>query len=552
MASSADRWPSGALVEGRVRSGSGEIDYTNTSGTRVRFLFNGLSAGGSNQGAGGIVIPEASEAYALRELDLRVNLTKPFEKFLYQGGLEAKDKRWSSEANSKSAGLTVSGDLVAGGAPVTSNETDRTSWTWKNVFQSNSPRPSWTVGITIAGSYDLDQQVPNAAGSYQFDNVSAYTAALAGQGTGTWFITRGNGTARYLDFNAAPFFQKVLFRSDRALVTGGIRADYQLGYRTLISPRLSAAYRFRGFVMRTGSGVFVHNIPSSVFVREIENDGNHLQQYILDNVSPIWNPTVPLAADSTGEVHSQLVPDLTRPREFMWKASLERNLHNLTPGLEYTWTRERHLLGARRLPDENGWLDLIESNRNADVQRLHARLNYKWKAQNFYANYERIRSFDDGSGLFSFPADQNNLRAEWARSAGVSPDNISLAGIFSLPAGVNLTLTETWRDSAPYNITTGLDPSNDGLYTDRGGRPRNSANGPGYSSLAFYASRRIVIPAAVTRSRKPLHFTLGLQGDNLLDNKNYGSIGSVLGSATFGQPLSALPSRSIRFWINFN
>ena len=165
-------------------------------------------------------------------------------------------------------------------------------------------------------------------------------------------------------------------------------------------------------------------------------------------------------------------------------------------------------------------------------------------------SYEWTRSFDNSDGPFSFPQNQMDLRPEWARSAGIAPHRISAAGYFKLPSAFFLTVTESWRGSAPFNITTGLDPANDGLYTDRGGRARNSGNGPGYQNLTAYLSRRIALPKIEGRAAG--YINIGIQGDNLLGNRNYLSIGSIVGSPTFGQPLAATPGRSLHVSVNFN
>jgi hypothetical protein len=44
----------------------------------------------------------------------------------------------------------------------------------------------------------------------------------------------------------------------------------------------------------------------------------------------------------------------------------------------------------------------------------------------------------------------------------------------------------------------------------------------------------------------------GIHADNILGNKDYTSVGSVAGSPIFGQPLTALPGRAVRFWINLD
>jgi hypothetical protein len=210
------------------------------------------------------------------------------------------------------------------------------------------------------------------------------------------------------------------------------------------------------------------------------------------------------------------------------------------------------LLGSRRLAGDGGWLDFLESDRNAERQQVHTQVRYKIKMQQFLAYYDWVRAFNDTDGAFSFPANQNDIRAEWARSAGIAPHSLTFAAMLQLPGKISANITESWRGSAPYNITTGSDPTGDGLYTDRGGLPRNSGNGPGYNSLSLYASRRIVLPTLPTRPRKRLAVRVGLQGANLLGIRNYTGVGSVLGSPTFGMPLYALPGRSVRVWMNLD
>ncbi len=542
----------GVRVSSRFGSGSLNLDYFAAQRFRVHVAMGESRFSGSNLGAGGLTLPEAAARSNSNSAWMRSTIAATAESFVYQGGLLFERRNSDSHANSTVAGVTVEGAFVAGGAPMTATESHRSTWTWKNVFQSTTDRKSWAAGLIVAGSNDSNDQTPNSSGSFQFSSLQEYTDALTGLGTGTWLLSRGNGMVRYVGTTAAPFIQKELMLNEHFLILGGVRADYQSGYRTLFSPRLSLASQWRGFVWRSGWGLFVRPIPSAVFVTAMQADGTHLEQFVQTGVSFPPNPLTGTWASSGPGIHERLAPDLTRPRESLFKSSVEKAFGRLTPGVEYTWSRDRHLLGVRRLTAEGGWSDLIESNRDAEVHRVSARLRYVWKTQMLSASYDYFHSRDDGSGLMAFPAQQGNLQAEWARSSGISPRNLTLVGLFHLPAAVSLTATDSWRSSAPYNITTGLDPANDGLYTDRGGRPRNSGNGPSYNSLAVYLSKRVEVPVRFTGRHRRLSVDLGLQGDNLLNSRNYLAFGSVVGAPTLGQPLAAGARRSIRLWLNFN
>ena len=446
-------------------------------------------------------------------------------------------------ANSDTVGITVLGDFVAGGAPSVAADTNRVRWTSKYVVRSDSSRP-WSLGVSVAGSDHASRQTPNVPGTFQFEDAQAYAAALAGGRTGTWFVTRGNGAVDYTNVTVAPFVQKALVRSARVEVDGGVRADYQSGFGTIVSPRLSAAAEWQGFTLRAGAGLFARNLPEAIFVRAIENDGAHLEQFIATGVSLTTVADAPLESI----IRLWLAPDLTRPRQRMERISIERRLGSVVSAVDYTWTQDTRL-GAERLPDATGWSDVFESNRSAEGRRLQAQVRYAWKGQQFVANYDWTHARDDSDGPFAFPERAGRIAAEWARR-GVSPHNITAAGTFRLPAAISLNVTQTWRSSAPFNVTTGLDPAGDGLTLDRGGRARNSGDGPAYSSLAAYGYRRIALPKISGKSSRRLYLNLGVQVDNILDRKNYINVGAVAGSSTFGLPMAAYPGRSVRLFLN--
>jgi len=541
--------PLKAPVANHSLSGSLDSFYVHKS-LRAHVSFYDSRTSGSNLGVGGIVLPEAGVGSRFNTREVRATVNDEGEQFIYRGGIVVSERHSDATANSLGAGLSVPGAFVDGGSAMASSESDGTHWTLKNVFQTSSAPSAWTAGLTVAGDSDAKHDIPNSAGLFTFPNLQAYTEALAGADTGTWVVTRGNGMASYSGFTAAPFVQKTILYSKHFLVRGGIRADYQSGFGVMPSPRLSGAADWHGFIFRAGGGLFARDITSNVFLKAIDNDFGHLQQTIFTDVSLVGAPFGTQTIGG-GLVHTQLAADLARPRELMEKASVERRLGKFSTGTEYTWTHDRHLLGSQRLPDAEGWMDFLDSDRSGNRQRWHSQVRYTWRGQSLTAHYEWIRSRDDTSGPFSFPAQQDDPRAEWARSAGIAAHNIGLTANMKLPGGLSLIATDAWRGSAPYNITTGLDPENDGLYTDRGGRARNSGNGPAYNSLSLYGYRRVPIPG-LARKGKRIYVDIGIHADNILGNKDYTSVGSVVGSPTFGQPLTALPGRAVRFWVNLD
>jgi hypothetical protein len=540
--------PANVTSSNHSAAGSVHFYFYPNETVRAHASFSESHFGGTNIGAGSLVVPQAGSRSGFTTRDLLFSIRKTFPVLLLSGGIVYSATGTDVNANSDAVGVTVPGAFTAGGAAISQSTSRHVSWTAKTTVQGTSSS-SWIAGVSIGHLDDAVQQIPNPYGILQFDDTADYLSALNGQNTGVLLVTRGSGVARLRTSLAAPFFQRQLLKKRNLIVNAGIRADYQSGYGALLSPRLSAATEWHKFVFRSGGGVFVEPLPNPAVLSVLQDEGLYSQQYLAENVS--FGDLTSVEFLPRDQIRSQLGPGITRPRHFMVKNSIERSFGNFTAGTEYTWTRGEHLLGSRRLVCDDGWLDFLESDRESILQRIRSQLTYRIKGQRLVTTYDWTHSRDDTGGAFSFPAGQNDIRSEWARSAGIAPHTFTSAALLQLPGRISTNLTESWHGSAPYNITTGLDPANDGLYTDRGGLPRNSGNGPDFRSVALYISRRVAFPN-LGPSRWRLAVRIGLQVENLLDSRNYTSVGSVMNSPTFGVPLSALPGRSLRLWINLD
>jgi hypothetical protein len=538
------------LVVNRNSSGQLNVHYSRAESSQVDFSYSDSQSTGTNTGVGGLTLPAAGTASFFDTRESRITYANAGAGYLYRGGFVFDDTSSLLKANSSSLGVTAVGAFVDGGASMTRSQSRRTGWTWKNVLQSSAKHHLFSAGLTVTRRDMASDDQPNAYGAIEFSSLQAYAAAQAGSPTGTLFLTQGNGLIHYASIGVAPFVQGELLNQNSFLVTGGLRADYQSRGAVLMSPRLSLAARKSSFVFRAGAGRFVHDWPGIVFMHVIENDGLHLRSFIIDDVSltQASGPTLPPWGLSGNSVLERFSPNLTQPRDWMFRASIEHPFGRLTSGLEYALVNGQHLLGSERISEQTGFLDILESNRTRRRQQLHVRLRFLWKAQTITAHYQWIRSRDNTSGPFSFPEYQGNLAAEWARSAGIAPQSLTLVDNFKLPGKLSFNLVASSRGSAPYNITTGLDRG-DRLYNDRGGHPRNSGNGPKYNSLDLSGYRRILLPISA-KPEKRVYVDFGVQMSNLLGNKNYTSINSVTNSPLFGSPLGASPGREVRFWLN--
>ena len=526
----------------RSESGSLSAHYARGAALGVRGSFRESRAHGSNVGIGGITLRESASSSFYMTRDSRVTATYLSSRVLYEGGAVATSSESRSRANSAAPGITVGGDVIMGGAPIADSRRTLTRWTTKHVVRSRSVRP-WTLGAVMSGSHDANLNVPNSGGTFYFSDISAYREALAGGRTGTWSVARGAHGARFHSQAAAAFAQAEILRRGELALSGGLRADYQTAFGVMASPRLSLAARWRDVGVRAGAGMFVQRVPERLFLSVLENGGDHLRQFIAADASL----TAPIEStlDALRSIQSRMSPEIARPRALQWRVSAERSIGAVTSALEYSVSDERKLLGSDRLPSGLEWVDVFASDRRAIRRRVHAYSRYSAKGQQLVVEYEWMHARDNTDGPFSFPARAGDIAAEWARSAGVSPHSVTMMGALALPAEISLNVTWNWRSRAPFNITTGRDAAGSGLFLDRGGLPRNSGDAPGFRTMSLYAHRRITWPRAWAPLRG-IGLNISVQADNILNDANYLSVGSVAGSATFGRPLAAYPGRSMR------
>lgn len=523
--------------------------YSTKESLRVNASLYASMGKESNINLSGLTLPEGGIGERSTALEFRATLAKTGRGYLYRGGFSSSWSNAGLRANSSSLGVSVSGAFSAGGADIYRESTQGTRWTLKNVLQFSTPNRNWSVGGTVSRQGSQQSETPNPSGHITFANVQDYImSATAGAHSGTGLMTRGHGEVRYASYTAAPFVETELLRREGVSVRGGLRADYQTAGSALLSPRISAVAALHGVVLRAGSGMFVQNWANDIFLRVMENDGSHFYQVLIRNasLSDVQSGAVTLGSN----IVSRIAPDLAPARDWVSRFSVEHPFRSFVPGVEYTLTEGTHLLGSQRLSTPTGWADVLQSNRAVHKQQLHFRALGKVRGQTLTAHYEWAHARDNTDGPFSFPARQGDLRGEWAPASGTPGRNLTLVGNARLGKATSLALVETWHSGAPLNITSGVDAEGNGLFTDRGGRTRNSWRGPSYNSTELFAHRRIPIRNLLSHSRHKMYVNLTVQVLNLLGNKNSVSIGTVFGSALLGRSLAALPGRSVRLWLN--
>ena len=532
-----------AAASTAVTAGSLGLFIAPSESFRARISIRESRTHASNAGVGGITREDAGSSSSFDAREIRATATTSWRGVRIENGGIVNDTRSETRANSADRGIAIGGDVVIGGASMLTSDRRSVRWTTKHVVRPSSRR--WLVGVSAAQGGESHRRTPNPLGSFYFSDVDAYRAAMAGEPTGTWQVDRGDGLAETTALSVSPFAQLEIARTAAYSVSAGIRADYRSDFGTVMSPRLSTSLDWAGTLLRTGVGVFARSVSDAMLLAIAERSGSGLTQFVASRAS--LTPTADPALREMTAVRSRLADDLRRPRGIVWRTSAERAMAGVITAVEYEFGADGRLLGSDRVATASGWEDLVESNRGRVRHHVHLRGARLWRGHQFTVDYDVTRARDNTDGAFSFPEHAGAFAAEWARSAILPPHEVNVMAALTLPAGVSLTVSDVWRSGAPFNVTTGADPDGRGLALDRGGRARNSGDGPSFHSLSLYAHRRIRWPRMFKRSGG---LSIAVHADNVLNSRNYMSLGSVAGSDTFGAPLAAYPARSLRLLLN--
>jgi hypothetical protein len=517
-------------------SSSLAIHHAGSNGTRTTASVYRASSHAENLGAGGVVLEEAASHFDGLVSEARGTFSAAGSRLLYETGFVVSRSSAITRANSRREGIEVVGAFVGGGAEISHQSAQQTSWTWRNAFRGVTSRRAWSTGLVIMDAqHDVDR-IPNPEGIVRFSDPASYGASLEGGSSGSRIAVRGQGQVTDRSTSTAAFFQ-----SDQALgryaVGAGVRADFQTRGQLLLSPRLAVATERHGVVLRGSVGMFARAWPSDLFLQIRLNDGQHFRQILT-------------ASDSPSTVTARASDDFQPSRSWVMKTSIERPLRSVVTAVQYTWAHGSHLAGSRRIPGRDGWTDLLESNRSMRRHSLHALARFERVSASMAAHYSWMHARDNSDGPFSPSAQWNSLADEWARSAGISPHTLSGIATFRTVADIWVTAAATARSAAPYNVTMAEDLDGNGIFNDRNGRPRNAERGKAFQSLDVSASRRFALAGGGPLSRL-LKVDVGVQAENLLGRRNYAAYGSVIGSPLFGQPVTGMTARTVRAWVNW-
>jgi hypothetical protein len=487
----------------------------------------------TNVAAGGLVLPSAGLDARTTSRAAQASISAVRARLISESGVVVRSSSMDTTANSIDRGMSVPGVFVSGGAPVKAQHTGRTTWSARQVVRLSTRVPV-SAGAMVTETRQHVAVVPNPLGTLVFDSVDALQAGLP---AASRIQARAPASYGVVDRVVSGFVQAELLRRSTFDVNGGIRFDSQTRTPLAIAPRIAATKQYGTLTLNAGAGLFSIPVPSSVFLAE---------QASAAGAMPYVGQISPSAVTGVAEgspVRTVIAADIHQTRQFLTRISAERPIGGVNVGLEYSWSRDTGRVGASRLRDDAGWVDMISPVQEARRHTLVSRVRYRWRGYSATGSYVYVRARDtgDGASFYSQFTDSN----EWAPTAGVPSHAVVVTASAVLPGGWSLSAVAAWQGRAPVDVSTGRDDNGDGLFIERGTAGRNSGVVPSQQTSSVHLSRTVTVGRS---SRwRGVRVGVGAHIDNLLNARNPITVGTVIGSSTFGQPLSAMPGRTIRF-----
>jgi Carboxypeptidase regulatory-like domain len=405
----------------------------------------------------------------------------------------------------------------------------------------------------------------NFGGTYYFTSLSAFQA----QNPYAYRQQQGAGAVTLWDDQLAGFVQdEYQFRPNLSL-SFGLRYNWQNhlhDYRQF-APRFALAFspdKKRKTVLRAGAGMF--------YDRTGPNPTRDLYFYdgvILRNIL-ILNPSYPNPLSGGGSLSTlptdtvQFDPAIREPYTIQYSFGVERQLAKRTTlAVNYTGSRGIRLFRSRDLnaplppsyaanPNPAiGILRNIESSGRQAGNSLEITLRGQiTRYSTGIVQYTLSRTDNNTGGINWYPANQYDLSGEWSRADFDQRHRLNLLESMSPGKQFTFGVGVQLATGKPYTWITGLDDFHTGILNARPpGVARNSLQGPGYADLDLRLSRDFHIGKAEKENSKVA--TFGFEAFNVLNHVNYTSFSGNHLSSSFGQAVSALPTRRLQISARF-
>ena len=439
----------------------------------------------------------------------------------------------------------------------------------------------------------------NAAGTWTYRTIEDFLAGRAQQ-----FSQRlGTVDTSFTQYQAS-FYWSDEYRVHRDVSLGfGVRNEMQsrIGTALNLMPRIGvtwAPFGSQTSAVRGGYGIFYDWYDAGLYDQTLRVDGVAVRDIrvscVEDNgwCADLSAPGALAAMPAAVAGRIQASEDLEMPRVHQASIGYDRQLTpNITLQTSYQMLRGENQMRSRNINAPTGGVrpnpafgDIVqfESTGRSDSDRLtvgtRLRLPMKEGQQPlmFNVNYTFGHDRNHADGATSLPSDSLNPDADWGPSRQDVRHRVQLQTQVPLLFGVRGNFNLNVSSGVPYNMTTGRDDNDDGVFNDRpAGVGRNALRGEPTWGLNLNLSKRINLGASatpVTRQASAQQRGFGgpggrgpsgqggsrygmeifVQAQNVLNHVTRTGYTGNLSSPFFGTATSVGAPRDINIGVRFN
>jgi hypothetical protein len=581
----------------RPTQGSGvylRFDQALNKDHALRFGFQRNATTRSNLGVGGFDLPERAYSTDAWDDTLRISENGPLgRRFFTESRLQVRWSGSSSNSLTEAPAIRVLDAFTSGGAQQ-SGGMSAVELEMATDLDYVRGRHSMRTGVLIeSGSYRADQS-SNYLGTFTFSSLADFEA-----GTPASYTRRiGDPAVRYSNLQAGVYLQDDFRAARSVMLSYGLRYEAQ-GLSSdwnNFSPRASitwSPFKSGRTTVRGGWGWFSDWLSTSIYQQARQVDGFRQQEI---NVFDPSYPDPGSAGVTMPTNRYMLAGGLGLPQSMAFNAGIDQQMAG---GLRLTFTYTyRHGLdlyrghnlntpvnGIRPDPEFANLVEVVSdaSSRSQGINVGATLVKVDWHRLILAGNYNYTRAESNTSGAFALPASGDALDQEWGP---VSPRH-RLSGQFNMQVwgSLGVSLSARFQSGSPYNITTGQDNNEDGVFNDRpAGVGRNSAwttaqfdMGARLSYSIGFGERsqaggggggtQVMVQiggpgggggmpmGGVTVSgadTKRFHLQFYASAQNVTNHNNYVGYSGVLTSPFFGLPTSVMNPRKLEVGTRFS
>ncbi len=575
----------------RLWIGSVRTDWQLTPKNMLAATYSANINDSDNVGSGGLVLEESGYTSTVGEQNLR--LTDMFTispTLLNEAHIGYTWKHTTDVPLSTATSVQVAGAFTGGGATAGHlQDRERDLEVDDDLLWSHRTH-SVKVGVESIGAMIHDYDPDTFNGAFVFGGgLQQYRLGVAT----TYNLTQGQPLVPLQQWRVALYAQDQWKLKTNLSIAMGLRYALQTSPTSFANlvPRLGIAWspdRKQHWVIHARGGLFSNPVLPDVTTEAYRLNGRRQTQTLL------YAPSTPdaIAVETT----RKFAPSLGQSWSFQSQLGVEHELPqhwhaqaNLFDAQAWGTLRSRNinaplvsdsttnpLLAPRPIaPGQN--IFQFEQSGHLRGQVVFLGVDqHSYKRFSIFVGYLYFNLKTDADSASFFPQSSYSDHGETARAAWESTHRLFAIGQLNLPAKLSFTSQFDASSGTPYNVVTGMDNNGDGVFNDRpslaaqsgsgvyqtpfgllsvngfnGSLGRNAGTMPALIHLDSNLSRTFELNSHGLAADRHQTITLNARSANLLNHTNVTTVGNVVGSPTFTQPLAAEGARRVEFGIRY-